>query len=186
MALHDDAHVRGQLGNLIAAAQSGSESASNELCRYLEPFIRLLVRRRMREENEVAEIVQETTIRLLRYLPRIDASMPDHCLRAYLAQIANSCVSEFHRQRRRSFCVALPEELQAGDSAEHGNLETEELHSVMEILPARTREALRLRFFEDMTYSQIAARLGGSVGAAHRLVSAGLAALRHRLAAEAG
>jgi RNA polymerase sigma factor (sigma-70 family) len=48
-------------------------------------------------------------------------------------------------------------------------------------LPPRTRAALVLRYFEDLTEAQAAAALGCSVGSVKSQVSRGLARLRDRL-----
>jgi RNA polymerase sigma-70 factor (sigma-E family) len=53
-------------------------------------------------------------------------------------------------------------------------------------LPVRQRAALVLRFYEDMSYAEIARTLGSREGTARSLVSRGLAALRPALASYEG
>ena len=52
-------------------------------------------------------------------------------------------------------------------------------------LTAAQREAIRLRYWEELTLAQAAARLGCSVGSVDALVSRGLANMRARLGASA-
>ena len=56
--------------------------------------------------------------------------------------------------------------------------------SLLEVLPARSREILRLRFVEDLSQSQIAARLGLSQMHISRLLAQALQALRESGAAD--
>jgi len=60
-----------------------------------------------------------------------------------------------------------------------------ELALQLELLPAEQRAALELRVIEDLSYAQIAERLGCSENAARLRVSRSLGAMRERLTIEA-
>lgn len=79
---------------------------------------------------------------------------------------------------------AIVESLGDLDIALDGVDYRESLKSMLERLPAREKKILLLRFFGDMTQSQIAAEIGISQMHVSRLLSRTLRGLRHNLLAE--
>ena len=57
----------------------------------------------------------------------------------------------------------------------------ERLHRAVEGLPRRYRDAVALRYFEELSYAEVAAALGKRVGTVKSLVHRGLRLLRRKL-----
>ncbi|MPZ93244.1 MAG: sigma-70 family RNA polymerase sigma factor [Actinobacteria bacterium] len=147
---------------------------------YLPPFWTLvenhadeLLRYARRLAGDDAEdIVQEAFLRGLRSYPGLKHG--DH-LRAWLFRITTTTAFD-HSGKRREIPVA---DL-SGETFEHsyddGNFE-----SIIEFLSDVNRDALRLRFVDDLAYEDIASKLGCSPAAARRRVSTAIGSLRERL-----
>ncbi|MHB1928962.1 MAG: sigma-70 family RNA polymerase sigma factor [Acidimicrobiales bacterium] len=59
--------------------------------------------------------------------------------------------------------------------------EVDELWQLLRSLPARQRDALALRYYEDLSLEEVAHLLGCPLGTAKSLIHRGLAALRKEL-----
>lgn len=59
----------------------------------------------------------------------------------------------------------------------------QQVHSILAALPDGQREAIRLRVIDELTYQEIAERVGCGAGAARVRVHRGLKALRNELEA---
>jgi RNA polymerase sigma-B factor len=78
---------------------------------------------------------------------------------------------------------SLAETMGAADAGFERVREREALRPLLQALPERERTILRLRFFEEMSQSQIAAQVGLSQMHVSRLLARTLASLRERLVA---
>jgi RNA polymerase sigma-70 factor (sigma-E family) len=131
-----------------------------------------------REEAE--EVVQEAFIRLDRHWDRVD----DEARRpAYLRSIVmNLARSKMRRRlvarRRRPLPDAEPAEAdeRAVLAAEHA-----EVVAALRLLPARQQQVLVLRYYEDLSETEIADTLGISNGAVKSHAHRGIAALTEAL-----
>lgn len=148
---------------------------------YLPPFWSLvenhadeLLRYARRLSGDDAEdIVQEAFLRGLRSYPSLKHG--DH-LRAWLFRITTTTAFD-HSGRQREIPVAELKGETFEPSYDDGAFE-----SIIEFLSDANRDALRLRFVEDLTYDDIASKLGCSPAAARRRVSTAIRSLRERLA----
>ena len=147
----------------------------------LPPFYKLLeehgdevfahVRKLVPGDHE--DVFQEAVLRALRSYPRL--SHGDH-LRAWLYRVATTTVFDHTSRRRNEVLVAdVPENAHVDDRME------EEFDALVERLPAAARNALQLRFVDDLSYEQMAARLGCSNEAARQRVSSAVRRLRKEL-----
>jgi RNA polymerase sigma-70 factor (ECF subfamily) len=117
--------------------------------------------------------MQETLLKALRAYPRLRHG--NH-LRAWLYRVATTTVYDHGSARRKETPVeSVPE--QAADP-EHVDHAFEEL---TERLTPSARTALTLRFVDDLTYEDIAARLDCSPAAARQRVSTAVRRLREVL-----
>lgn len=133
---------------------------------YAEEHLRLhrRFRRRGLPEAIASDLVQESFVRLLRSrTPEIEN------LRAYLYSAADSAERDMRRAEVRSGRiidpVAEPDESAADPrpQVETALITTEEeaaLSAMIRALPPRAREVLFLHKFENLSYAQIAERLG--------------------------
>ncbi|MCA8959583.1 MAG: sigma-70 family RNA polymerase sigma factor [Planctomycetes bacterium] len=124
-------------------------------------WVEQLARSLVRDTHHAEEIVQETWLAALRRRPSdIESS------RAWLGSVVRNFVRFGHRgetrRRRREHAAARPEpvgSIPASDALE--KLETEEaVIAAVRALPEPYREAVILRYYQELTPSEMAERLG--------------------------
>ena len=114
------------------------------------------------------EIAQDAFIRCHRVLPTVEQPA------AYLrAAVVNGCRS-FHRRRK----FALGMWPRTGVLPESVDPELHELTDVLQVLPERQRTVLVLRYYADLSESEIAEVLGCRPGTVKSLAHRGLARMR--------
>jgi RNA polymerase sigma-70 factor, ECF subfamily len=128
--------------------------------------------RRLAGDEYAEDVVQDALLRALRAYPRLRHA--DH-LRAWLYRITTTTAMDAHRARRREVLVdetpAPPSEPEHYDGA---------FDALIAPLSDGARDALRLRFVEDLDYAAIATRLDCSPAAARQRVSTAVRTLRER------
>lgn len=138
------------------------------------------------------DVVQET---FLAAFAARDTYRPEFSFRTWLWTILlNLCRRQWQRRQSRphehSLASGPPGELAgyreptAGDSPLAQALKTErrkEVHRLLNGLPEPQADALRLRFFGELQFSEIAEAMGSSVSGAKQRVRLGLVALSERL-----
>lgn len=83
----------------------------------------------------------------------------------------------------RGGALELPERFRASDPSDSVP-DDETLRGAIDSLPQRHREVLRLRYFEGLSYAEVAARLGISVSSTYSLLHDALRGLGRELAQE--
>ena len=147
----------------------------------LPPFYKLLedhgdevlayVRRRAPGDHE--EVFQEAMLRALRSYPNL--SHPGH-LRAWLYRVATTTVFDHGKRGKGEVLMAdVPE------NSHHDRRGDEEFDALVGLLPENAQRALHLRFVDDLSYDEIARRLGCSTVAARQRVSSAVRRLREEL-----
>lgn len=130
------------------------------------------------------EVVQEAFVKLYRKLDKVrDLERADAYLRSIVMNLARS------RMRRRQVARKhRPDPLPDAAGADEGVVLREDQQQVLDALrslPARQRDCLVLRYYEDMSEAEIAETLGISKGSVKTHTSRGMAALGNRLEASA-
>ena len=122
------------------------------------------------------ELVQDTMVRLLPKWAKVEAA--DMPLAYVRRSLANQYVNSRRRASRREFAYAdVPEHPDDRDPV--GQLaDRDQLWAGLGTLPDRQRAALVLRFYEDLSDTDIADALNARVGTVRSLISRGLATLR--------
>ena len=163
---------------LVVRSQIGDETAFQELLKLYGPRLLLFTQRMMQSSPEqVADVIQEIWIAIYRALPRLlDVSK----FRQWAFRIARDRIYREYRRRK------LP--LQPLDGAQlenlpeavelNGGVDREELHRCLHTLSPEHREALMLRFFEEMSYEEIARVTDSSVGTVRSRIHYGKQALK--------
>lgn len=176
---------------LVVRAQGGDEAAFVELVDRYSPRLRYFLRKllepnvngdRSHGGEGVEDALQGVWLAVWRQLPRL---ADPQALRAWLYRISRD--QAFARLRNsRSDNLALDEAtLPASgleDEAQFSAEDAAQIHAALGNLPPLQREALVLRFLEDMTYEQIAAVVGCQVGTVRSRIHYGKQALRRLLA----
>ena len=130
--------------------------------------------RRLTDEQTAEDVLQDALLRALRAYPRLRHA--DH-LRAWLYRVTTTTALDVHRARRREVVTDDPPAPAVEAEYDDGAFE-----SLIAPLAPTARDALRLRFVEDLDYDGIAQALGTSPEAARQRVSTAVRTLRERVA----
>jgi RNA polymerase sigma-70 factor (ECF subfamily) len=128
--------------------------------------------RRMAGDQHAEDVLQDAFLRALRAYPKLRHA--DH-LRAWLYRVTTTTALDLHRARRREVVTDDPPVTPVEPEYDDGAFE-----SLIAPLPAASRDALRLRFVEDLDYDRIAVALNCSPEAARQRVSAAVRILREK------
>jgi RNA polymerase sigma-70 factor (ECF subfamily) len=163
---------------LVIRSQLGDEAAFEELLELHGPRLLLFAQRMMQSSPEsVADVIQEIWVAIYRALPRLrDASK----FRPWTFRIARDRIYREYRRRNEPVQPADDEQLaELPEPAElDSTIDSEELHRCLGLISPEHREALVLRFFEEMSYEDIASTIGGSVGTVRSRIHYGKEALK--------
>jgi RNA polymerase sigma factor (sigma-70 family) len=153
---------------LVEQFRSGHEAAFNEIVLRYHEKLYWVVRRFLTDHDDADDIVQDVFIKASRGLKDFRA---DSSLYTWLYRIAvNLSLNAIRRERVVSFfrldeSAEIPEH---PESSPDRLLEAEEQRQLVETgirtLPPKQRLVFVLRYFEEMTYEEIAAILETSVG----------------------
>jgi RNA polymerase sigma-70 factor (ECF subfamily) len=165
---------------LVLRSQIGDEAAFAELLGLYGPRLLLFTQRMMQSSPEqIADITQEIWVAIFRALPRLlDASK----FKPWAFRIARDQIYRAYRRRKlpmqaidETMIDELPDE--TADAAIRTDLE--QLQHCLETISPEHREALVLRFFEDMSYEEIARITGVTVGTVRSRIHYGKQALKN-------
>ncbi len=171
----------------LAAAQNGDGRAYDRLLRDCLPLLRAIARRRIADQAEAEDAVQDTLLTIHRMLATYDPARP---ARPWIAAIAERrCIDRLRRRGRttgrenniddHAETLAAP----AGVSGED-RVANRQLREAVAELPESQRTALRLAKLEDLPLAEASARSGLSVGALKVATHRALKTLRRRLGVE--
>lgn len=168
--------------SLVIRARLGDEKAFAELLERHGPRLFSFVERMMQSASgSVPDLVQEIWIAIYRALPGLqDASK----FRPWTFRIARDRIYREYRRRRIAWepIESLAAEPAVEEDAAELPFETHEMQRSLAALSPAHREALLLRFFEDLTYEQIAQLTGATVGTIRSRIHYAKRALRESLA----
>jgi RNA polymerase sigma-70 factor (ECF subfamily) len=183
-----------QTTRLFEAARGGSATAVSafyERCaRKLLPLIRLRMGRTLRAEMESRDILQAV---LLKSFTRIEQVQDPAAVMGWLARIAENEIrdrADFGQRQRRDAALRVPIEDAASVPAPVRQAlslaiitdETERLERALESLPEAQREIIVLRKLEELTFPELAARLGKSEDACRMAFARAMSALTLKMA----
>jgi RNA polymerase sigma-70 factor (ECF subfamily) len=131
---------------------------------------------RLTDADQAEDVVQDALLRALRAYPRLRHA--DH-LRAWLYRIVTNCAIDAHRARRRE----VPDPDPGAGVAIEDPEAVDGFEDLIGGLSVPARDALRLRFVDDLEYDVIAVRLDCSPEAARQRVSTAIRTLRQRIPA---
>lgn len=130
--------------------------------------------------EDARDIVQDVFVKLSQHLETLDHER----LAPWLFTVCRNRALDHHRKHQR-LVVMETETLDleaAADPAPNEALETREtataLRELIETLPTRQREAVRLKFIVGLDYQQISAAMQTSIGNVGYLIHHGVAALK--------
>ena len=129
---------------------------------------------RVRNPQEVEDLLQETLLRSLRILKQREIDNPP----AYAMQVAKSVLVEFWQRRTRDTAEELTEALHPTVSSpevtEEGMRKLQAMVDILETLPPLRREVFSRRRMEGQSREEIARELGLSVEAVKKHINRAL------------
>lgn len=148
-----------------------------------EPFVRAVVRGLLSDEDRVQDVVQETWLAALCRPPRQQGS-----LRGWLARVASNLARDSHRatsrRRRREQEVARAERIESVEATqERLEVQREVVEGVL-ALGEPYRSVVLLRYYQDLSSTEIAGRLGRSASTVRSQLSRAHESLRVTLDAK--
>jgi RNA polymerase sigma-70 factor, ECF subfamily len=173
----------------IELAKKGDRAALTVLLRGLQdPWYRFCLGL-LRDADLAADAVQETG---LRFLKQVGGFRGDSQLRTWSLGIALNVVREMKRRRSRHLTGIGDDQRElaesvddtappVGSGTEFGE-SREALRATLADLPDRQREAVVLRFFEDLSVEETARLMGCAAGTVKATVHQALRSLKKKLA----
>ena len=176
---------------LIQFKQGDARALHSLIERYTTPIYNL-ARRLLRDSMEAENVAQETFLRLMLSANRIDLNQP---IKPYIFRIAvNQCRDLMRKHRPLVFTDLGDDSAQAVDtivddqpepweSLAQAELETRLRHAIDQ-LPAKFQTVILLRYFEDLSYEDIARALDLPLNTVRTFLHRAKAQLREALEPE--
>ncbi|EIM78215.1 putative RNA polymerase ECF-type sigma factor [Nitratireductor aquibiodomus RA22] len=177
--------AKDDLARLIARVGSSRDiEAFERIFRAYAPQVRAFMLQRVRDPQLSEELMQETMVTVWRKAAQFDPSRGTPS--AWIFTIArNLRIDNYRRSRRPDFDpndpAFVPEPEPAADHALETRDEETRLHAAMTGLPSEQRDLLKLAFFEDVSHSEIADRLGLPLGTVKSRIRLAFSKLRAAL-----
>lgn len=191
---------REQTTRLLRQARAGEPQALDTLYERvagrLLALIRLRLGRGLRARLESRDILQATLLKSFEHVQQFEQG-DGVSLMAWLARIAENEIrdrADYYKRQRRDARLEVPlETAHTGIAAAMRSALTrmlfderaERLEEALESLDAHYREVIVLRSYEELSFSEIGARLGRSEDACRMLYARAMAALTMRMTAHA-
>ena len=181
---------------LFEQARAGSPEAVNafyERCaRKLLPLIRLRLGRSLRREMESRDILQTV---LCRSLERLDQVHEPAAVMSWMARMVENEIrdqADFHHRQRRDAAkraplddaAMIPAPVRQALSQAILHEQAERLTAALESLPDAQREIIVLRKLEELTFPEVAARIGKTEDACRMAFARAMAALTIKMGAD--
>ena len=165
--------------------QAGELDAFDDLYRRHRDRLQRYCRYRLGNEDEAEDVVQETFSRAWRSLPAFGG---DRRFYPWLRVIASNLCTDALRRRNRTEVRAEIDPGPAADSFEalYRDVDAALVRSAFGRLKNRHRDALHLREWEELSYEEIASRVGVSIGTVESLLWRARQALKRELQSVTG
>ena len=166
----------------IERARRGDRDAQAALLRSVQDVWFRVCRSAIGDEESARDATQETALRFLRDLPRFAGASS---LRTWSIGIAINVVREMRRSRARTDAMRLVQDDEQSSKVAEPHLElsdeSDRIRASLDELSDRQREAIVLRFFEEMSVEETAAAMGCATGTVKATVHQALRILRTKL-----
>ncbi len=154
---------------LVEQAKSGNDKAFGEIVNRYEKKVFFVIKRMLNDDDETADATQEVFIKVHDSLKRFRG---DANLYTYIYRIATNVAISYLRRRKVRAIVRLDEavtNILAGGSEPQREAEQGELRKLVAkavaSLPNQQRQVFVLRFYEELSYEEIAQVMHRSLGA---------------------
>ncbi len=167
---------------LLVGFARGEQSAARALTGRHLPRVFAHAYRLLQDKAEAEDVAQEAMLKLWKIAPRWREG--EAKVSTWLYRVTANAATDRLRKRRTVGLEAAPEQEDTAPSVEAGLIAEDRqnaLHTAMETLPDRQRNALVLRHFEDLSNPEIATALETSVEAVESLLGRARSALADKL-----
>ncbi len=154
---------------LVEQVKSGNDRAFSEIVSRYEKRVFFVVKRMLNDDDESADATQEVFIKLHDSLRKFRG---DANLYTYLYRIATNVAISYLRKRKVRAIVRLDEmvsNMLTGGNEPQREADQEELRNLVaeavSSLPVQQRQVFVLRFYEELSYEEIARIMHRSLGA---------------------
>ena len=156
--MHDDRDI-------IKAIRKQPEHGFRLLLQYYQKPVYWYARRMVVAHADAQDVMQETFIRVFRSFGQYDESQP---LNAWLYRIATNEALRLLGKRKGMTELSWDDtsadlfDLKADEYVDYGNVEAAQLQKAILSLPAKQQIAFNLRYYDDMSYDDIALVTGST------------------------
>lgn len=168
--------------DLVARSLAGDGLAREELVRRHAPRVRALCWSRLPRAAPLDDLVQESLLRALRWMPRL---VRPESFGSFAAGIALRVCSDWRRaasRREISLDAVSPDgDIEVVDPEIESPAESEALSRAVRALPEIYRDVIALFYFADRSYREIANTLGISEAAVNARLAKARSLLRDAL-----
>jgi RNA polymerase sigma-70 factor (ECF subfamily) len=150
-------------GALIAGCRAGDPAAQRALFdRYRDRVYGIALHYLKGDDAAAKDATQEVFVRVFRNISnfRQDARLSTYLYRA----VANACTDELRRRRRLVLLGDLPDTMHPLTESPEPLGGDQRVSSALRALSPKLRLVVLLRYFDDLTYEEIAAALGTTPG----------------------
>lgn len=163
---------------LVSAIRSGDEQAMGQLYERYSPIVYSVALRVLGDSGLAEDVLQEVFMQLWRSPDAFDATRGS--LPGWLAVITRNRAIDLLRKRRpetdiADVIVSVEPDLVAGAESSRA---LEKIRGALAGMPTPQRSALEMAFFEGLTHSEIAEKIGEPLGTIKTRIRAGLLTLR--------
>ncbi len=154
---------------LVEQVNSGSDRAFSEIVKRYERRVFFVVKRMLNDDDESADATQEVFIKLHDSLKKFRG---DANLYTYIYRIATNVAISYLRKRKVRAVVRLDEivsNMLSGGNEPQREADQDELRKLVaqavSALPVQQKQVFILRFYEELSYEEIAQVMHRSMGA---------------------
>jgi RNA polymerase sigma-70 factor (ECF subfamily) len=169
--------MEGSAVSLIERVAAGDQSALNALYDRYAGLVNGLALRILRDPSDAEDVVQDVFVQAWRQADRFDPSRGSP--EAWICTLARTRALD--RLRRRVSRREEPAEAAPGTTATPRNVEILAVRKALDELSANQRRALELAYYEGLTQSEIAERLGEPLGTVKTRIRTAMIRLRDAL-----
>jgi len=179
---------------LIKQALGGSERAYETLVDKYRKSVYYLALKMVRNTEDAEDLTQEAFVKAFNNLSGFD---PKYAFSTWLFRIAtNACIDHIRRKRLQTLSIEAGYQNEDGETSvlqiEDGNLTPEELYRksqrktylgmALERLPDRYKRLVKLRYFDELSYEEVAQELELPLGTVKAQLHRARELLNHELA----
>jgi RNA polymerase sigma-70 factor (ECF subfamily) len=169
---------------LISKAIAGNKSAWLKLVKRYEKLVYNYALRMVSNQDDALDLMQDTFLSVFRSL---NTFRGESSFKSWLLKIAHYRCIEFYRRRKKTVDLdAVPEAFnEEGENCPELSVvsqqQGENLVGAMSLLPVNQRAVIEMKFFQFLTFEDIAKQLGISTNTVKSRLYAGLGKMKHVL-----